>query len=54
MSAVYGPYEYIQATYNAIRVGQDGERELAYLNSKDGWWHTDNGEIYSDFTITSC
>lgn len=51
MSAVYGPYEYIQGTYDAIRVGTDGDRELAYL--KDGLWQTDDGARYSDYTITS-
>ncbi|WP_262267007.1 MULTISPECIES: hypothetical protein [Microvirga] len=46
----HGPFEFVQATNGTIRVGSDGEREIAQF--VDGLWHTtDDGQTWSDFVI---
>jgi hypothetical protein len=47
----HGPFEFVQATYGTIRVGPDGDREIAHF--KGGFWHTEDGQIWSDFVIFS-
>lgn len=47
-----GPFDFIQATYSAIRVGANGDnadREIARL--VDGLWVTEDGQKWSDFVI---
>ena len=46
-----GPFEFVQATYGVIRVGPDGDREIAHF--ADGLWHTEDGQTWSDFVIVS-
>ncbi|WP_262030231.1 hypothetical protein [Microvirga sp. Mcv34] len=48
----HGPFEFVQATYGAIRVGPDGDREIAHFR-EDGLWHTEDGQTWSDFVIFS-
>jgi hypothetical protein len=48
-SGQFGPYEFIQVTYGTVRVGPDGDTELA--NHIDGWWVTMDGQKWSDFII---
>lgn len=47
----HGPFEFVQATYGTIRVGPDGERDIAHF--ADGLWHTEDGHAWSDFVIYS-
>ncbi|MBD2745814.1 hypothetical protein IC232_03795 [Microvirga sp. BT688] len=47
----HGPFGFVQATYGTIRVGPDGEREIAQF--ADGLWHTEDGQTWSDFVIYS-
>ncbi|WP_114944329.1 hypothetical protein [Microvirga calopogonii] len=46
----HGPFEFVQATYGTIRVGPDGDREIAQFK-EDGLWHTEDGQTWSDFVI---
>lgn len=44
-----GLFDYVQVTYDAIRVEFDSDMvEIAYFNGEK-WWL--NGRTYSDFTI---
>ena len=43
-------YEWLQLTYNELRVAPDGDR-LAYYNADSGVWWFEN-EAYSDVVIT--
>ncbi len=45
-----GPYPWIQVTYDAIRVGEDGDTYLAHIDG-DGRWVTADGQWWSDFVI---
>ena len=49
MSEVFGPYEFVQATYASIRVGPDGDRFIAHF--EEGWWVTEDGQRWSDFIV---
>lgn len=50
----YGPYEFVQITYDYVRAWQDGvETELAHYNGGD--WHLMDKErdetVFSDFIV---
>jgi hypothetical protein len=49
-----GPYEYVQITYNSLRLPNDVD--LAYLNADGDWEIIDGGEFdgahYSDVIIS--
>ncbi|QRM35001.1 hypothetical protein [Microvirga sp. VF16] len=47
----HGPFEFVQATYGTIRVDPDGDREIAHF--KDGLWHTEDGQAWTDFVMFS-
>jgi hypothetical protein len=49
-SRVYGPYDWIQGTYNTLRAGENGEIELATYTHD--FWITEDGEEWSDFVIS--
>lgn len=54
---VFGPFDYVEATYEEIRVSPDGNFTVAYLS--DGEWRLGPdtgpfaGGIYSDFVVSS-
>ena len=50
-SETFGPYDFVQLTYDALRVGPDGDRELATF--RDGIWTTDDNRIWSDVIISA-
>jgi hypothetical protein len=45
----YGPYEFVQLTYSALRVGPDGAETL--VQHLDGWWTDDVGRQWSDVIV---
>lgn len=48
-SELYGPYTFVQLTYSTLRVGAEGEIELAtFMN---GMWQTEDGKQWSDVNI---
>ena len=55
MSEDFGPFDYIQITYEDIRVEDQsapgGDRILAQV--VDGWWIDPNGERWSDVVFYS-
>jgi hypothetical protein len=51
MSEDLGPFNSLQMTYDALRVGPDGDREIAHLAA--GLWRTDDGQLWSDFVVWS-
>ena len=50
-SETFGPYDFVQLTYDALRDGPDGDRELATF--RDGIWTTDDNRIWSDVIISA-
>jgi hypothetical protein len=44
-----GPYPFVQVTYDVVRVGPEGETEIAYRRP-DGFWVYD-GQAWTDFII---
>lgn len=51
LSPVYGPYDYIEMTYNGLWSPERGG-EIAYIDH-DGLWHAIDGATYTDFTVVS-
>mgnify|MGYP001617056115 CR=1 FL=1 len=49
-SKLYGPYPFVQLTYDSLRVGEDGDIFLA--NFVDGWWTTQDGQRWSDVIMS--
>ena len=45
----FGPFPFIQITYETIRVGEEGETEVAWF--VDGEWETVDGMKWTDATI---
>jgi hypothetical protein len=51
ISPVYGPFPFVQLTYELLRVGPDGE-ELAYFEDANNCWRVrDSAEVYTDVII---
>ncbi len=48
-SDVFGPYPFVQITYDSIRVGENGDTHLA--DFVDGLWVTQDGQKWSDVII---
>ncbi len=48
---IYGPYNFIQVTYNWLRYGPEG-LTLANLGDDDEW-KTMDGESWTDFVVHS-
>jgi hypothetical protein len=44
-----GPFEYVQATYDALTASPDGSIILAEYSG--GWWVTQDGQRWSDFVV---
>jgi hypothetical protein len=47
---VVGPFPWMQVTYEIVRVGEDGETEIAYRD-ETGYWIYDNQE-WTDFIVS--
>lgn len=52
LSEVFGPYEYVECTYNGLYT-PDREDEIAFYNLKTGWWQTKDQQQWSDFTVVA-
>lgn len=50
-SPTLGPYPFVQLTYDTVRVGENGETELAVF--KDGWWVTEDSQRWSDVIVAT-
>ena len=50
-SEEFGPYPFVQVTYDAVRVDPNGDTEIASFI--DGLWVTQDGQKWSDFIIGS-
>lgn len=46
-----GPFPFVQMTYNVLRVGHDGERELAHYDVEKDDWIDEQGVAWSDVII---
>jgi hypothetical protein len=50
MSEKYGPFPFVQLTYDGLRVGEDGDEWLGEY--ENGLWHcTRDGQSYTDIVI---
>lgn len=49
MGEEIGPFDYVQATYDALNASPDSETRLA--DFVDGWWITPDGARWSDFVM---
>lgn len=45
-----GPYDFVQLTYRAFRVGPNGD-EIAYLDDNEDWHLFEDDSIWSDVVI---
>lgn len=50
-SPLYGPYEFVQVTYNSVRVGPDGDDFIAQYTH--GYWMTEDDQRWTDFSVTT-
>ena len=50
-SKAHGPYPFVQFTYDAVRVGENGDEEIATF--VDGLWVTKDGAQWSDIIINT-
>jgi len=54
ISEEFGPFPFIQLTYDMVRTGEDGDDHIATMDPTDQTWvcHRDDNR-YSDFVVFS-